>query len=305
MIYLDLCNKVIQEGGLDQNLLTIENWNTIDANRRVYPRVKRLVAEAWKMIQMNRSEWQWKTKEMSTILLPRVRFSQGASEPSLGAFLFGEESGARFTLSGILLESGTFLAGTAAGQFDITDLTGAMILGENIVDEDGNFVCVYEQKGSYNFRLLDPRLRTVKWETFVANAINQHGVPVQYIPWENWVHKDTGFVHSNAFVPSSVSQDPEGNVVFYPQVTSPFRVYFVYEVAPSTLVNPEDEPEELLPEYHDWVAWLALANLASYDKNITLYQYCARMEQFYRTRAERSMMPMPSWVQNPFNSPAV
>lgn len=303
--YLQLCNKVIEEGGLDQNLLNETNWYTIEATRKVYPRVKRLVAEAWKMIQMNRSEWQWKTKEMSTVVSPRIRFYNGASEPSLGASLFGKDTGSSFKLKAVYLESGTWLAGTAAGQFDLSDVAGGLLSGEEIVDSSDTVIAKYEQKGSYDFKAIDPSLRNINWSTFVAAAKDRFNKPVLYIPWENWIHKDTAYVFNNAYVPSSVSQDLQGNVVFYPQVSNDFRVSFMYEAAPSSLAAFDDIPEELKEEYHDWIAWLALANLAQYDKNITLYQYAAKMEQFYRTRAERGLMPMPSWGSSPYNLVAV
>ncbi len=50
MNYLGLVNLVIQESAGEINELTPLTWSSPEAGRRVYPRIKRYVAQAWKTI---------------------------------------------------------------------------------------------------------------------------------------------------------------------------------------------------------------------------------------------------------------
>ena len=86
MNYLDLCNKVIQESAAEQNELTLDNWDSPEAGRRLYPRIKRLVAEAWKMLQMERDEWEFKSVERSFQVNPRMKVKSGGGPqpPAIG-----------------------------------------------------------------------------------------------------------------------------------------------------------------------------------------------------------------------------
>ncbi len=79
MNYLGLVNKVIEEGAAEMDLLQLSTWSSVEAGRRLYPRYKRNVAEAWKMIQMERNEWEFNTDELSTVVNPRIKFADGIS----------------------------------------------------------------------------------------------------------------------------------------------------------------------------------------------------------------------------------
>ena len=63
MQYIDLVNTVLQESGKEMDDLTPSNWGTVGVGQRLYPRVKRYVAESWKKIQIELDEWEFKAKE--------------------------------------------------------------------------------------------------------------------------------------------------------------------------------------------------------------------------------------------------
>lgn len=313
MNYLDLTNKVINESGSELDELTSVTWSGAAAGRRLYPRIKRLVREAWKVLQMERNEWEFKTAELSTIVYPRLKIQNGlraAGTPPVGTVFKGDDSDFTFTVRRVLPISGDWVAGTASAQleFDADYIGASMLTGEVFTEVtpvlgDGGFTYLY--KGSYDFSddALTTDLREIQWSTFVASLGNTTPVPVLYIPWENWLYKDLSFTQNTTSAPAYVSQDFEGNVVFYPQTLDPFRINFIYDTAPQELVDYDDVPTKLQAEYHEWIAWRALMNLARYDKNPDLYAYAESMATTYKTRAERNLMPIPSWRDSRYNYP--
>lgn len=311
MNYLDLVNKVINESGSELDELTSVTWSGAEAGRRLYPRIKRLVREAWKVLQMERNEWEFKTAELSTIVYPRLKIQNGlrvAGSPPAGTVFKGVDSNFEFTVRRVLPIAGDWTAGTAEAQIEFdADYVGSSIVSGEVFTElspvlgDGEFIYLY--KGSYNFAddAATTDLREIQWTTFVAQHGNSTPVPVIYIPWENWLYKELSFTQNAASGPAYVSSDFEGNVVFYPQTLDPFRINFIYSTAPQELVAYDDVPTKLEAEYHEWIAWRALMNLAQYDKNPDLFGYANNMASLYQKTAESNLMPIPSWRDSRYN----
>lgn len=306
--YMQLCNKVIQESANELTELTLVSWNEPVAGRRQYPRIKRMVAEAWKALQMERDEWEFKSQEMNTTLYPRIKIVSGlraSGDPPIGTVFRGAESGFEFTVRAIHTVSGSWAAGTFNGQLDVdADAIGNTLTVNELFEEvspvvgDGQFI--YEQKGSYDPAEFDPLMREIRWESMV---VSQDGLtPTQciFIPWNNWMYKELSFTQGSRSVPIYYSQDFEGNLVFYPQTLDSFNVSFIYDTAPQIFSDPEDEPVLLKDEYHDWIAWKALENIAQYDKNPTLFNYANKWATFYKGRADKELMPIPRWGANRF-----
>lgn len=306
MNYLDLVNKVIQESSNEQNELTLATWGSVEAGRRLYPRIKRYVADAWKMIQMDRFEWEFKSAELFAQFHPRIKIQNGTAtvDPVVGTKYKGVTSGFEFTVQKILPKSGTWAAGTWEGQLELApNFVGTTLIPAEKFEEvttPGNSEFMYIQKGSYDFTEFDPLLREIQWETFVASQDKTTPIPVLSIPWNNWLYKDLTFTQGSRTVPSYVSQDFEGNIVFYPQTLDPFYISVIYDRAPQILSDPEDVPV-LKPEYHEWIAWTALYDLAMYDKNPPLAAHAKRHVDFYTRRAERYLLPRPEWGENRYD----
>lgn len=313
--YLDLVNKVIEESGSEKDLLTSITWSTADAGKRIYPRVKRNVADAWKLIQMSRNEWQFNTGILSTIIYPRVKISEGfraAGTPPVGSVFIGTDSLFTMTIRAVYT-TGDWTLGEAVGQIEFDTYDGNQLrTGETFTEvtpvlADGIFT--YLGKGSYDFLEVDPDVREIQWASFTSYSIDDitnpsstsASIPVMYIPWDNWFYNEYAFTTSSQSTPSYVSQDFEGNTVFYPQTLNPFRVTFIYESAPQILTLFDDEVRRLPEEYHDWIAWQALIFFALYDKNTILLAYASKNETFYRNRAERNLMPLISYQASCFN----
>lgn len=306
--YLALCNKVINESGMEQNELDYDTWDSPEAGRRLYPRVKRAVREAWRTIQMERNEWEFGVKEGTFVVRPRfliadVTVDGGSPGPVPGAVYRGRQSGLEIKVENVLAarEEDTYFL-----DFSADPSRNRAILGEVFDEVDplfGESSFVYIGRGSYRMRDFDSLMREPHWATFVAYQEASTPTLVRYIPWENWVYKELSYTTSTRSAPNYLSQNPFGDIVFYPQTLSPFAVTFFYDTAPQELEFPEDVPStDLLPaEYHDWIAWRALENIARYDKNPDLMAWAQSQARLYKRKAERNLMPIPSWAPNRYN----
>jgi hypothetical protein len=307
MNYLELVNKVIDESASEQDQLTSGTWSSAEAGRRIYPRIKRNVADAWKNIQMMRNEWEFMTAEFSSVIYPRLSIKDGnraAGSPPVGATFVGADSDFVFTVKQVIT-TGDWTTGTAEGVIEFETYTGNRVIpGEVFVEAtpvsgDGEFT--YLGKGGYDFTLVEPYLREIQWATFSASVPPGSASPVVYLPYDNWFYNEYTYGVSSQSGPSYVSQDYKGDIVFYPQTFNPFRIRFVHYLAPQVFSDWDDEPTRLPEEYHDWIAWEALKMFASHDKNPPLERRAAIEAFKYRFRAERNMMPLISRRPSAFN----
>lgn len=305
MDYLGIVNKVIQESASEADELTTGTWSSAEAGRRLYPRIKRNVADAWKSIQLKRDTWEFMTAELSTVVYPRIKVVSGlrvAGAPPVGSVFIGD-SGFTFTVKQVLDTTGSWTLGTATATIEFDTHSGPAPERNDTFTEvspvlgDGEFL--YIGKGSYDFSAQDATLREVQWETFIANASGTSPIPVQYVPWDHWSYDEYAFETSST--PLFVSQDYQGRVVFYPQPLDSFRVKFIAELAPQILSASTDVPSRIPDEYHEWIAWEALMKLALFDKNPDLFAYAREQATVFSNKAERHLMPRLSYAASPFN----
>lgn len=305
MDYLALVNKVIQESGSELDELTSVTWSTAVAGRRQYPRIKRYVADAWKMIQIERDEWQFKATEQSALVLPRVKFLNGSAtvDPTVGTIFVGDDSGFTFTVTEVLLDSGAWADGDAAGQLEFTVYSGGVpaILGETFSATVGDAEFIYTGRGAYDFGLDIADLNEIQWPTMTIASGTNAPIPLIFIPWDSWEEQAFSFTSGAVSVPMYVTQDPLGRVVFYAQTLDSFRVFFVYNATPQILSDYTDVPDRIPAHYHEWIAWEALLYLASYDKNPNLYQHALKHATLYRKTADKNLMPKMSWAESKYN----
>jgi hypothetical protein len=307
--YLQLVNKVIQESGKEQNELDMTTWGQPEAGRRLYPRIKRYVSDAWRELQMSRNEWEFKNKEITTLILPRflvdgVVFTSPSIGPAPGVVYKGQDTGLVITVVDVLPgpETDEFYVDFSADGGYNRALIGEVF--EETAPNAGDSSFVYRGRGAYRLRDLDPLMREPSWSTFIGYQGESTPTPIRFIPWENWLYKEISYTTSTRSAPSFVSQDYKGDLVFYPQTLSPVNVNFVYDTAPQELDLPTDVPlTNLLPaEYHEWIAWIALGMLARYDKDPDLLAHADKNVSFYKNRAERNLMPVVRWAASKFNN---
>lgn len=296
---------MIVESGLELNELDSTSWSSSEAGRRVYPRIKRYVQQAWKQLQMARNQWEFNTAQVSEVVYPRFKYEggDGLAVPSSGDVFVGQESGFELTVRRVITDSGEWTDGDAVGQieFGAYNHTNKIVPGEVFVLEGGTDSFVYLRTGSYNFGLDVANLAEIQWSTFVINVGNSAPIPGLFIPYANWMYEAYSYASGGISPPAYVSQDFEGNVVFLQQSYEPFRVSFIYAVQPQILTNYDDIPQRMPEAYHEWIAWEALKRLATYDKNPQLYAHAERNTQFFRNRAETNLMPFMSWAGSRFD----
>lgn len=308
MRYIDLVNLVIQESGNELNELTDANFATAEAGQRVYPRIKRYVAQAWKVLQMQRNQWEFGTAKVDQVIYPRVRFSggSGAATPSPGDIFVGDESGFTFTVRQVLLTDGLFTTDDAEGnmEFEVFESGPTLVNGETFVDQSDPLVFfTYEEPGNYDFDIPSTTVAEIDYGSMISTTTSSYGPqPIIRIPWENWFFSGTTYVSGSRNSPQYVAEDYAGRVVFYPQIQSPFRLSFVYARKPQILTAFDDEPEILPEAYHEWISWEALMRLATYDKNAQLFAHAQKQANFFRGRAESNLMPKMSWRENSYNN---
>lgn len=308
MDYLALCNKVINESGMEQNELTYDTWDAPEAGRRLYPRIKRAVREAWRTIQMERNEWEFGVKEGTFTILPRMAIKEivisgGNPGPMPGSFYKGEDSGLELEVLNVLpgrYEDTYYLEFAANPQYNRA-MPGEIFVEVNPVIGDSSFR--YTGRGGYRNSDFDSLMREPHWTTFVGYQGTSTPTVIRYVPWENWLYKELSYTTATRSAPTYFSQDPFGDIVFYPQTLDSFNLNFYYDTAPQELQEPDDVPAtSLLPnEYHDWIAWRALENIARYDKNPDLMGWAQSQSRLYKRKAERNLMPIPRWASNRYN----
>ena len=303
--YLDLVNLVINESASEADELTSGSWSSAEAGRRIYPRIKRNVKEAWKNIQASRDQWEFMTASMNTTVYPRVKIINGlraAGTPAVGA-VYRVAKGFQLVVKQVLT-TGSWTAGTAVGMIEFSDyLEGKLLSGDvftEVLPLVGNGSFTYLAKGDYSFLEIDPSISNIQWATFNGGATNSTPLPINYVPWDAWFYNTYTFSASTRSAPAYTSQNPQGNVVFYPQNLNPFRVNFTYSLVPQILSAFDDVPR-LPSEYHDWIGWEALKKLALFDKNTTLFAYAREQADIYERKAERNLMPLTSYRGSSFN----
>lgn len=303
MDYLQLVNKVLEESGKEMDPLTVGTWSSAEAGRRLYPRVKRLVAEAWKMIQIKRNEWEFNSAEFTMTINPKMKFAEGSNpiDTVAGGVWVGDRSGVSITLTSVTLTGGDWADGDAFGQVEFSsDSMAAPVVGETFSEAVGDGTFEYTGSGSYHLFFGPSEIREPRWNTFTARRAGQIPANMIFVPWTNYLLGGLSYAHANA-VPVYFSQDYMGDLVFHGQSMQPFSITFVYDVMPQQLTAPEDIPTGLPTEYHEWIAWAALMSLAHFDKDPDLYAYAEKHETLYRQRAERNLMPLVEWEASRFN----
>lgn len=317
MNYLELTNLAINESGKELDELTSANFGGSFVGQRIYARFKRAVAEAWKAIQIKRNEWEFSTAELTRTLYPRlivdnITFTSPSTGPDVGVKYKGQESGLEITVINVFQYSdplSSMEADTSMKVIEFTSPDGGgnrSHLGEEFVEtypNAGDSSFTHIGRGSYKLSEFSDFAREPHWSQFVGYQDNVTAVPMTYIPWDNWVYKEISYTTSTRSAPSYVSQDYNGNLVFYPQTLSPFTINFVCDLAPQELVAYNDTPSlKMLPaELHDWIAYEALERIARFDKDPDLLAYAQAQGQPYRRKAERSLLPLVTFAESQYN----
>jgi hypothetical protein len=311
--FLELVNLSIQEAGKDQDDLQSADFAN-PPDPRMYNRFKRWVQQSYKEVQMAREEWEFKTSRASVFVLPAIYLEQGnrTVAPPVGTLLRGRDTDFTIEVQQVILQSGTWLAGTAKATiyFTIPDINEGIDFKFNEIfdeiDDDGTVLdsAVFRSKGwgRYDFvadtqipDLLEPFKLGFKIQTTGGSSIQDNEADVGltellYITWNDW-QWSLDNIAAGRGEPTCVTTAPDGSFEFYPRPDKQYVVYFTYTKTDGTMTAAADTPALLPTRYHEIIAWMAVRKSGMYDKDRFIVAKADEQVKLYRNALEKNQMP--------------
>lgn len=296
MNFLSLVNFVIQESANEINELTPATWDSPEAGRRLYPRLKRIVAQAWEEIQLERNQWEFAQGVATETITPGLSFENGYS-PSDD--ITGEtftstdpDSDFTFTVNNYMLNRGSLFDADAQGSLYFTTFSGETpSIGELFTSTTSQLL--YMGPPVYRLSYTADRYELDKRSFMVVK--DKYQTPLVQVPWHDHRFLDHAPYSNHSTAPHYFAEDPLGNIAFYHGFREPFLLQFHYATKPQTLTEWEDTPIGLPEAYHKWIGWRALMKLADFDKNPSLFSHARKGALLYKNRAEANLMPRVGW----------
>ena len=314
MTYLELVNRAIMESGADLDELTSGTFaSTTDPLQK---RFKYWANQAYREEQLERSEWQYMTKKAQIVIYPRFLVIDGdrATAPPANSIFEGDDSNTTFTVVSTTLLSGAWNAGTASAYIDFLDLSGAVSFNELFDETDPTpaNLDVFRVKwfGRYPLDtlvtdLLEPNMSSFKIQgasglsDTTLNTGDTDVEPLQFVPWDQF---NLSYEWSQNYArPIVVTKTPDGEYDFFPRPNGPYILTFDYTAEPQELVDDDDTIDTLPLLYQDALVWRTVMYYADYDRKPDMFARAERRYMFYKNRAEKNLMPTPTFGYNRYN----
>lgn len=306
--FLELVNAAILESGTDLDSVGVSEFTS--PPKMMQERFKTWVQTAWKELQMERDDWEYKVGRASCFVFPSIYVENGnrATAPPVGAVYDGDDSGFTFEVKQVVTHSGAWASGTAKATiyFEITDEGSGDFKFNELFDETSPVAAanIFRCKGWGHFDFLaDGQLtdfdiihqNTLFIQTTggSANQTNTSGVgltPLVFVPFTEWelIEASAG----GRGQPMYYTQTPDGQLDFWPRPDEEYVVHFTYTKTLETLTAYTDTPSSLPSEYHDAIMWRTLMLYGDYDNNLALERRAAKRFQFYKNKMEKRLMPV-------------
>jgi hypothetical protein len=321
--YLELVNRAIQEAGKDQDDLTAGNFAS-PPSVRMYTRFKNWVNDAYKELQMQNNEWEFKNGRASVFIYPAIYVEQGdrALSPPVGTLLQGNDTGFILEVEQVVLHSGTWLAGTAKATiyFSVSDLNEAadFKLNEQFDEIDSSLTVldadVFRAKGWGRFNFLDDGQVTDLWrpleETFMLQSTggssiqdNEDGVgltPLRYVDWDIWQDTINGWAGGRGG-PTYVTRAPDGDYEFWPRPDKQYVLNFSYTAAEDSLTTYDTSPTALPSRYHMAIVWLAVRKCGMYERDRGMVSSADENLKPYVNAMNRDLKPDLNFARSVYN----
>lgn len=313
--YLELVNSAIIESGIDLDELTAGNFaSTTDPMAK---RMKRWVNQALKEIELERNEWEYKTKQAQTVIYPRWLVTDGnrSSAPPANSEFEGDDTDCTFTVVSTTLLDGAWASGTATALIDYLELSNTPAFNElfdEVTPTPAN-LNVFRLKwfGRYNLDSVEADIQQINKSSFSIQSANglsdttlntgsADNQPLQFIPWDQFnlaMENEAQFGR-----PYVITETPDGWYDFFPRPDSPYILTFNYQASPQTLVNDDDAVTDMPALYQDAIVWRAVMYYADYDRKPDLFARAERRYEYYKNRAERNLMPTPTFGFNRYDA---
>jgi hypothetical protein len=278
MNYLALVNKAIQEAGVDLDDLTSSNFAN-PSPTKMYTRFKNWVADAWKDIVKDNTEWEFGKGTAVISIYPRILVSVGdraSGAPPVDSEFTSDSGGVSFSVVDSTLLSGTWEGGDAEAFLDIVDPTGGPWIMLEDYDETSpsasTGVFKYKYFGRYSLQDEVDDLEEANYQDFQLQDPETGASfgPLKFISWNDWQRSYETY-HGEWGVPEFFTETPEGYLDFYPRPSKQYTLAFEYTKSTPELTDYDDEPTGLPERYHDAIVWLAIKYYADFDENSRLW----------------------------------
>jgi hypothetical protein len=304
---LELVNGVIVESGVDLAELTSANFAA--PPDKMFTRIKRMVRQANKQMQLERDEYFTRVKEGVALVSPRFEFYDyldlvPTTLPE--GVAVSAETEHDFTTAPAIFSTAT------TGFSDITAVDGTAVgidnqmnfqlkIGENILYPDATAPDAstrFKRWGTYNFTDQNATLDTILTDVsdihldtmrYTVDSLEDAGNrPIQYVPLFDF--PDHCWYDSPG-QPRVFTQDATGRYAFWPHPAFPIRLRFKYTASVEDLILFDDEPTWLRTQWHEAIMWLAVKYFAEYIQNPALEQRAYRRWNNTKQQMERNEMP--------------
>lgn len=312
--YLDLVNSVIIESGAELDELTAGTFDT--TTDPLIKRMKRWTNQALREIELERNEWEFKTKQGQVIIYPRWLVENGSrlTAPPIDSVFEGDDSNSTFTVKNVTTLDGQWMNGNATALIDYLNLDGAVSFHEKFdeVEPDPTNLDVFRLRwfGRYNLSNSFPNIQEINKSSFIlqaASGLNDTDLNtgstvnfnIPYLPWAQFILAYEG---KEVFGrPVVVTETPDGWWDFFPRPAQPYLLTFNYQSSGQVLDDHCDTVEDLPVAYHDMIVWRAVMYYADYDRQPDLFARAERRYEYYKNRAEANLMPTPTFGFNRFS----
>jgi hypothetical protein len=313
--YLQLTNRAIQYAGADLDEITQTDFP--DPETSLQRNFKEYVAEAWRDLQMELNNWEFKTKTAQLILRPRLLVVDGdrSVAPPAGSTYEGDDTGATFEVVDTVLLDGVWATGSAVAYIEYTDYEGQFKWHE-LYDETAPTPAntdVFRLKGWGKYDLSEEVTDLFEPNTsafFVQstggsadqdNTANADNGYLVFLPWADWLVGGYEGDQVSRGRPQFFTKNPEGLYDFWPRLDQEYVFTFPYTAEPQELTLFNDEPEGLPSIYHDLIVWKAVMNWADYQQRPSDFDRAQRRYDSLYRRLAVNKKPKPSFAPNPYN----
>jgi hypothetical protein len=312
--YLELVNSAIRESGVDLDELDSSNFDT--TTDPLKKRFKRWTNQALREIEMERNEWEYKTKQYQLAVYPRFLVIDGdrSTAPPADSIFEGDDTNSSFTVVAVNTLEGTWAGGDAVALIDYSGLNGNVAFNELFDETDPTpaNLNVFRVKwfGRYNLQNATAGIFEINKSSFSIQSANglantavntgsADNMPLQFLQWDQF---NLAMENEQQFGrPYIITETPDGWFDFFPRPNSPYILTFNYQSEPQELVDDDDTVDDLPPLYHDMIVWRTVMYYADYDRKPDQYARAERRYEFYKNRAEKNLMPGPSFGLNRYN----
>jgi hypothetical protein len=312
--FLALTNYALTESGADLDEIAQADFaNPTDSMQRKF---KSWVQKAWREIQMEINNWEYKSKQAQLILRPRLLVVDGdrATAPPAGSTFEGDDTGATFEVVNVELLDGAWASGTAEALIEYSDLDGEFKwheLYDELTPTSAN-TDVFRLKwwGRYNLQdevtdLFEPItstffLQSTGGSASQTNSADSDNTQIHYMPWADWLVSYEGDPISRGR-PLYFTETPDGSYDFWPRMDEEYVLTFTYSATPQELSAYDDEPENLPAQYQDMIAWRAVMYWADYQEHPSQFARAEKRYETYMNRLCANKKPRFSFAPNAFN----